>query len=286
MRELTLFEDTIILTMNGPQKAVDAKYAPILDGFGNIMRVSGVEASGEARAVLVQLKDHGDPFVLPETAKVRPRTPEDATYAPVLATDLRTADHFFLMPNRKLRLNSIDPETPMPPLPAETLAVAATNSADHLCWLLQFLEHVEPNSPEHPFQGLVLKFDTIHDARLGGELLGMYGVKVARHKARPWVYPDQRRPSCVVAKLLSGVMHGDAAGEVLFEFYGKGILHPVAPVNDALITECQVLGTLLEGQPVENLVRLHHVKVSERKRPTVTLTLSHDALIETVWAQI
>jgi len=286
MRTLTLFEDTPVLTTNGVVLAAHAKANPIIDSFGECAIVQDVVASGEARAVLFQMKDHGDPFVLPETAMIRPRTPEDGTYAPIAASKVDIEDHYFLLPNRKARLMTNDPDTLMPALPAPLQTVANTNSGDHLVWMLQFLEYVEPNDKEHTRRGLVLKFDDIFQARLGGELLGLYGIKVERHRSRPWVYPDQKRPSCFPAKLLAGVLSGEAFADVAYEFYGKGILHPIHRVNQSLIDLCAATGVLIEGQPVENLVKVSHVKVSERKRQTVTLQLSHDALIETVWAQI
>ncbi len=286
MRTLTLFEDTPILTLNGLVKAADSASQPMIDGFGREIKVVGVEKAGEARAVLLQMKDHGDPFVVPENAMVKPRTPEDGTYKAVAAADLSINDHFFLLPNRKIRLLGTETDREMPALPAELADVVNSNSADQLVWLLQFLEHAEANDPEHQLRGLVLKFEDIFQARLGGELLSLYGVKIARHRSRPWVYPDQRRPSCVVAKLLSGVLHGEARDEVLYEFYGKGILRPSHPLDDELLGRCAAHGVLLEGQAVENLVRVHHVKRSERKRPTVVLTLSHNAPIESVWVQL
>lgn len=286
MRSLTLFDDTLVLTTHGLLRAADASGAFFQDGFGATWQIHEVERTDEARAVLFQLKDHGDPFVLPETAMVRPRTADDARYTAVAADKVSMEDHYFLLPNRKTRLLTVDPTAGMPPMPATLQEVAKSNSADHLIWLLQFLEYTEPQDKEHTRRGLVLKFNDIFEARLGGELLSLYGTKVERHRSRTWVYPDQNRPSCYIAKLLAGVLSGEAFRDVAYEFYGKGILQPTYRVNDSLIRMCEQTGVMLEGQPVENLVKVHHVKRSERKRPAVTLRIASDALIETVWAQI
>lgn len=287
MRELKLFADTVVQTSTGPKLASKAEFFEIIDSFGGSAVISAVKPSGKSKAVLVQLMDHGDPFVLPADALVMPRTPEDARYAPVAAASLDPKDHYFLLPSRKLTLSPDFPSpAPLPPLPTDIVTFCQSATTEQLIWLLQFLEYVEGNDPEHVRRGLVLKFDDIFQARLGGELLGLYGIKVFRHPTRPWVYPDQRRPSCAVSKLLAGVLHGEAARDVLFEFYGKGILQAVARVDETLIAHCMGNGVLAEGQPVENLVKVHQVRVSERERETVTLQITRNAHVETTWAQI
>lgn len=286
MRELKLFDDTVVLTCYGPVLARDANMANFYDSFGMIQTIAAVAPSGKSKAALIQLTDHGDPFVLPADALVKPRTPEDATYTPVEVAKLSREDHYFLLPSRKLRTAMIASEAALPQLPTDLVSFCQSSAQEQLIWLLQFLEYTERNDPEHVRQGMVLKFDDIFQARLGGELASIFGMKCTRHPSRPWVYLDQRRPSCAAAKLLSGVLHGDASRQVLFEFYGKGILGATARVNDALIDRCHTTGILVEGQPVENLVKVHQIKVTERERETVTLQITNDAHVETTWAQL